>query len=76
MGLLTNSGCLSRILGPICISTLYYRFGTLYTMLFTLVIMLIPMIWLILLKDRLHIDEFKHKSPDMEECKDKTVEME
>ncbi|KAL7029135.1 hypothetical protein ACKWTF_006113 [Chironomus riparius] len=66
MGLMTNAGCLSRIFGPICVSMLYTRFGTLVIMLFTLVLMLIPMIWLFLLKDRLYIEDFKDRTVEME----------
>lgn len=66
MSLMTNAGCLSRILGPICVSLLYTRYGTLVTMLFTLVLMIIPMIWLFILKNRLYIEDFKSKGVEME----------
>jgi len=71
MGLMTNAGCLSRIFGPICVSMLYTRFGTLVIMLFTLVIMLIPMIWLFLLKDRLYIEDFKNRTVEMEDMSER-----
>jgi ceroid-lipofuscinosis MFS transporter 7 len=61
MGLLTNAGCLSRILGPLAVSFVYTRFGIMYTMLATLIIMLLPMVWLICLKKRLHVKNFKEK---------------
>lgn len=67
MGLMTNAGCLSRIFGPICVSVLYSRFGTLWTMLFTLILMIIPMLGLLLLRDRLLIEDFKDKMIEMEE---------
>ncbi|KAG5684703.1 hypothetical protein PVAND_013917 [Polypedilum vanderplanki] len=67
MSLMTNAGCLSRIFGPICVSMLYARFGTRITMLFTLIIMIIPMVWLLFLKDRMLIEDFKDKTIEMEE---------
>ena len=71
MGLMTNAGCLSRIFGPICVSMLYTRFGTLVIMLFTLVLMLIPMIWLFLLKDRLYIEDFKDRTVELEDISER-----
>ncbi|XP_070502562.1 major facilitator superfamily domain-containing protein 8-like [Chironomus tepperi] len=71
MGLMTNAGCLSRIFGPICVSMLYTRFGTLVIMLFTLVLMLIPMIWLFILKDRLYIEDFKNRTVEMEDMSER-----
>lgn len=54
-GLMTASGCLSRILGPVCVSVIYARFGTLWLSTITALMMIIPMAWLVLIKDRLLI---------------------
>lgn len=59
MGIITNAGCLSRITGPICIMFLYTRYGTFWTFFPMLILCLVPMIILIILKDRLYIENFK-----------------
>ena len=55
MSLMTASGCLSRILGPICVSVVYARLGTFWLSILTAVMMIIPMTWLVLISDRLYI---------------------
>lgn len=67
MGFMTIAGCLSRILGPICVSLIYRRFGTLWTFTFTLVLMVLPMTWLLLLKDRLYVKEINNKTIELED---------
>lgn len=57
---MTASGCLSRILGPICVSVLYARYGTFWLSTVTALMMAIPMAWLILVRKRLVIT-----SPDV-----------
>lgn len=59
MGIITNAGCLSRITGPICIMFLYTRFGTFWTFFPMLILCIVPMIILMILKDRLYIESFK-----------------
>lgn len=54
-GLMTASGCMSRILGPICVSVIYARFGTFWLSTLTAIMMIIPMAWLVVIRDRLYI---------------------
>jgi ceroid-lipofuscinosis MFS transporter 7 len=74
MGIITNAGCLSRITGPICIMFLYTRYGTYWTFLSMLILCLVPMILLMILKDRLYIENFKPspKSVEMENLNPKS----
>lgn len=65
MGLMTASGCMSRILGPICVSVLYARYGTFWLSVVTALMMIIPMAWLILLRDRLYIENTGKIEPTM-----------
>ncbi|KAG8261788.1 Major facilitator super domain-containing protein 8 [Homalodisca vitripennis] len=46
MGLMTGSGCLSRVLGPVFVSYVYTRLGPVWTFGFTTAMMLVAMIWL------------------------------
>lgn len=62
-GLMTASGCLSRIFGPICVSVLYARLGTYWLSTVTALMMIIPMTWLILLRDRLYVINSETKEP-------------
>lgn len=64
-GYMTASGCLSRIFGPICVSVLYANYGTLWLSIVTAVMMIVPMVWLMLLKDRLYIESIDEKSLEM-----------
>lgn len=62
-GLLTASGCLSRIFGPICVTVLYSSLGVLWLSTVTALMMVIPMVMLILLRDRLYIVSSEYKDP-------------
>lgn len=53
MGLLTGSGCLSRVMGPVFVTHIYTIYGTNWTFGFTALMMLVSMIWLIYFTDRL-----------------------
>ena len=53
MGLLTGSGCLSRVLGPIFVAQIYTNLGTYYTFGITGLMMTLAMIWLLLFDKRL-----------------------
>lgn len=53
MGLLTGSGCLSRVLGPIIVTYIYTEWGTNLTFILTAVMMLISMIWLLIVSNRI-----------------------
>ena len=65
MGLMTASGCLSRIFGPICVSVLYATHGTFWLSIVTATMMIVPMFWLIMLGNRLYIKS--HEMKDEEE---------
>lgn len=59
MGLITNSGCFSRILGPICIMFVYSRYGTFWVFFSMFILCLVPMLILFILRNRLNIENFK-----------------
>lgn len=46
MGLLTGSGCLSRVLGPLFVGSIYTRLGTVWTFGITSFMMIVSMFWL------------------------------
>lgn len=46
MGLITGAGCLSRILGPVCVGYIYTRHGTYPTFGITTVMMIVAMLWM------------------------------
>ncbi|XP_030373416.1 major facilitator superfamily domain-containing protein 8 isoform X2 [Scaptodrosophila lebanonensis] len=63
MGLMTGSGCLSRVLGPVFVGSIYTRLGTYWTFGVTSVMMLISMFWLLGTNKLLippHIDKPAH----------------
>ncbi|XP_017843584.1 major facilitator superfamily domain-containing protein 8 isoform X2 [Drosophila busckii] len=47
MGMMTGAGCLSRVLGPLFVGSIYTRLGTYWTFGVTSSMMLIFMIWLL-----------------------------
>ncbi|XP_062129736.1 major facilitator superfamily domain-containing protein 8 isoform X2 [Drosophila sulfurigaster albostrigata] len=47
MGMLTGAGCLSRVMGPVFVVSIYTRLGTYWTFGFTSVMMIVSMIWLL-----------------------------
>lgn len=53
MGLMTGSGCLSRVMGPVFVSYVYTELGTTWTFGMTAVMMAASMVWLFLVLDRL-----------------------
>jgi ceroid-lipofuscinosis MFS transporter 7 len=69
MGLMTGSGCMSRVLGPVFVGIIYTRYGTIWTFGITSLMMIFPMIWLYVLRSRLLIPEFDGKSVEMAELK-------
>lgn len=58
MGLMTGAGCLSRVMGPVFVSYIYTRYGTIWTFGITTVMMIASMVWLQVLEKRL-------KAPDL-----------
>lgn len=65
MGLFTAGGCVSRILGPVAVGSIYTRYGTSWTFGITCAMMVLPMIWLYILRDRLDVDGIDTKSVEM-----------
>lgn len=65
MGLFTAGGCVSRILGPVAVGSIYTRYGTSWTFGITCAMMVLPMIWLYILRDRLDVDGIDAKSVEM-----------
>lgn len=57
MGLMTGSGCLSRVMGPVFVGLVYTRYGTFWTFSSTTVMMILPMIWLYLVREKLQVPE-------------------
>ncbi|XP_054271541.1 major facilitator superfamily domain-containing protein 8-like [Macrosteles quadrilineatus] len=54
MGLMTGSGCLSRVLGPVFVSYVYTRYGTVWTFVLTTATMLAALLWLQWLSGRIN----------------------
>lgn len=65
MGLFTGAGCVSRIFGPLAVGSIYTRFGLFWISAVTFAMMFLPMVWLYLIRDRLHIPEFDTKTIEM-----------
>lgn len=65
MGLFTAGGCVSRILGPVAVGSIYTRYGTTWTFGITMLMMVFPMIWLYILRDRLNVDGIEAKLVEM-----------
>lgn len=57
MGLLTGSGCLSRVLGPVCVTYIYTEYGTIVTFGLTTAMMLACLLWLLVFNKRLVAQE-------------------
>lgn len=65
MGLFTAGGCVSRILGPVAVGSIYTRYGTSWTFGITCFMMVLPMIWLYILRNRLDVEQIEMKSVEM-----------
>lgn len=63
--LLISGGCVSRILGPIAVGSIYTRYGTTWTFGITCIMMILPMIWLYILRNRLDIGTKELKDVEM-----------
>lgn len=59
MAMITGSGCLSRILGPVCVGFVYTRYGTLPTFIGTAVMMIVAMLWMWLFRYRFVIEDLE-----------------
>ncbi|XP_044259326.1 major facilitator superfamily domain-containing protein 8 isoform X2 [Tribolium madens] len=47
MGLMTGSGCLSRVMGPVFVTYIYEEFGTIWTFGLTTAMMVVCLLWLL-----------------------------
>ncbi|KAK9874783.1 hypothetical protein WA026_005589 [Henosepilachna vigintioctopunctata] len=71
MGLLTGAGCLSRVLGPVCVTHIYEDYGTIWTFGITTVMMIVTLIWLIYFeKEITPVEVVASKDEEGEELKD------
>lgn len=61
MGLMTGSGCLSRVMGPVFVTYIYTEFGTYWTFGMTTVMMVVSMAWLLWVSKRLAIKLIKEE---------------
>lgn len=66
MGLMTGSGCLSRVLGPVFVGFIYTRLGTYWTFGFTSILILITMTWILIFRNRLIPPKYE-KAIEMQE---------
>lgn len=57
MGLLTGSGCLSRVLGPVFVTYIYTEYGTIVTFGLTTFMMVACLVWLLIFNKRLVAQE-------------------
>ncbi|XP_064212479.1 major facilitator superfamily domain-containing protein 8 [Tribolium castaneum] len=69
MGLMTGSGCLSRVMGPVFVTYIYEEFGTIWTFGLTTVMMVICLFWLLYFNKTLIPVEIQ-TVPEGEELKD------
>lgn len=74
MGLMTGSGCLSRVMGPVFVGYIYTRLGTIWTFGFTTVMMAVSMIWLWIVRDRLIPPDFEKPAVEMNDLKRVRIE--
>lgn len=73
MGMITGSGCLSRIMGPVCVGFVYTRYGTYATFVGTAVMMLVAMVWMWLFRDRFVIEDLEKQTVVNVEMDDMTL---
>lgn len=53
MGLMTGSGCLSRVMGPVFVGYVYSRLGPIWTFSITTGVMIVSMAWIQIVSNRL-----------------------
>lgn len=75
MGLMTGSGCLSRVMGPVFVTYIYEEFGTIWTFGLTTVMMVLCLLWLLYFKKILIPAEIEivHEGQEMQEISMVTV---
>ncbi|KAL5274405.1 MFSD8 family protein [Megaselia abdita] len=69
MGLMTGSGCFSRVLGPVFVGSIYTRLGTYWTFGTTSLMMFLAMLWLWYYKDVLICPVYEKPSVEMKDMK-------
>lgn len=71
MGAMVGVGCLARVLGPVTVSVIYTRFGTIWTFILTTVLQVVLTAWLIINEKRINNTIMSHtKVIAKEDCKD------
>lgn len=63
MGLMTGAGCLSRVMGPVFVSYIYTRYGTIWTFGITAIMMTVSMVWLQVIEKRLKVPDLPPVPP-------------
>lgn len=75
MGLMTGSGCFSRVLGPVFVTYIYTKFGTNWTFGLTTIMMILIMVWLLIFNKRLEpktpikVEQQSEDGKEMQEIK-------
>lgn len=69
MGLITGSGCLSRVMGPVFVTYIYEEFGTIWTFGLTTLMMAVWLLWLLYFSDKL-IPKQIESEPEAQELKE------
>lgn len=64
MGLMTGSGCLSRVMGPVFVTYIYEEHGTIWTFGLTTVMMAVCLLWLLTFQKILRTDETKEQNEE------------
>ncbi|CAH1969756.1 unnamed protein product [Acanthoscelides obtectus] len=70
MGLITGSGCLSRVMGPIFVTYIYEEYGTYWTFGATTSIMSLCTIWLLVFQKTLQPAQIRAANEEDKELKD------
>lgn len=60
---MTGAGCLSRGMGPVFVSYVYTRYGTIWTFGITAVMMTVSMVWLQVIEKRLKVPDLPPVPP-------------
>lgn len=59
MGIMTASGCLSRVMGPVFVTYIYEEYGTIWTFGSTSVMMCVCLLWLLIFSEAIQQVEGK-----------------
>lgn len=79
MGLMTGAGCVSRILGPICVGIIYNRYGTYHTFGVTGATLVLCIIWLQIVDKRLipleELEQQVNRDNNVEGCERRIIQV-